>query len=77
MPVKSYLAHPHKGQLEALLDDLKGLEGCEVIPSTNEEVAVLVTDTLNEETDLKLVSQIQDLPSLKMLSMVSGFEVNS
>jgi hypothetical protein len=77
MPVKSYLARPHAGKFIELTTELSALNGCEIIPSTNEEITVLVTDTLNEEEDILLVSKIYALDSLKMLTMVSGFEVNT
>ena len=77
MPVKSYLARPHTGKLSELIVELTALNGCEIIPSTNEEIAVLVTDTLHEEEDMLLISKINALDSLKMLTMVSGFEVNT
>ena len=77
MPVKSYLARPQTGKYKELISELSALKGCEVTPSTNEEIAVLVTDTLHEEEDKLLVAKINTLDSLKMLSMVSGFEVNS
>ena len=77
MPVKSYLARPHAGKLSELIVELTSLNGCEIIPSTNEEIAVLVTDTLHEEEDMLLISKINALDSLKMLTMVSGFEVNT
>lgn len=77
MPVKSYLARPHDGKFSELLHELSLVEGCEIIPSTNHEVAILVTDTETELEDNKLLSQINSIESLKMLSMVSGFEVDS
>lgn len=77
MPIKSYLAHPHNGKFKELLNELSSINGCDIIPSTNRELAVLVTDTLNEIEDSKLVAQINELESLKMLSMVSGFEADS
>jgi nitrate reductase NapAB chaperone NapD len=77
MPVKSYLVRPHAGKFNELIAELSALKGCEIIPSTNEEITVLVTDTLNEEEDILLVSKINTLDSLKMLTMVSGFEVNT
>lgn len=73
MPVKSYLAHPTQGNLSILVSELSALEGCEVIPSTNEELAVLVTDTNTEAEDQILLEQIKEIDCLKMLSMVSGF----
>ena len=77
MPIKSYLARPHEGKFSELLNELSHIQGCDIIPSTNQEVAVLVTDTLNEVEDNKLLSKINAVGSLKMLSMVSGFDVDS
>ena len=77
MPIKSYLARPHEGKLSELLDELSHLNGCDIIPSTNREIAVLVTDTNNEFEDNELLSQINAIGSLKMLSMVSGFDTDS
>lgn len=77
MPIKSYLARPHEGKFSELLNELSHIKGCDIIPSTNQEVAVLVTDTLNEVEDNKLLSKINAVGSLKMLSMVSGFDVDS
>ena len=77
MPVKSYLARPHKDRFQELLIELAKLDGCEIIPSTNKEVVVLVTDTKDEITDNELLSEINEVKSLKMLSMVSGFNDNT
>ena len=77
MPIKSYLARPHDGKFTQLLNELSHIQGCDIIPSTNQDVAVLVTDTTDEIEDRKLLSKINALGSLKMLSMVSGFDVDS
>jgi len=77
MPIKSYLASPHEGKFSELLNELSHIQGCDIIPSTNQDVAVLVTDTQDEIEDNKLLSQINAIDSLKMLSMVSGFDVDS
>ena len=74
MPIKSYLAHAQEGQLESLVSALNQWPECEVIPSTNKAVAVLVTDTPSEEEDALIIEKIQQLDCLKMLSMVSGFQ---
>jgi hypothetical protein len=77
MPIKSYLARPHDGKFSELLNELSHLNGCDIIPSTNQEIAVLVTDTIDEFEDHKLLSKINALDSLRMLSMVSGFDIDS
>lgn len=77
MPIKSYLAHPHDGKYSELLNELSQISGCDIIPSTNQEIAVLVTDTQDEFEDNKLLTQINAVGSLKMLSMVAGFDADS
>ncbi len=74
MPIKSYLAHPHKGKKEYLIQALSAIDECEVLPAENVEVIILVTetDTRQEEADLK--EKLEAIPSLKLLAMVSGFD---
>jgi nitrate reductase NapAB chaperone NapD len=72
MPVFSYLAYPAKGAREELLRDLSILEHCEVIPSDNEEILILVTDTPDEEKEKELQEQLKHLRSLESLSMTFG-----
>lgn len=74
MPIKSFLAHPKNGQKQQLVNDLEAIPSCEIIPSTNQELVVIVTDTASKEEDIKLEERINALPSLAMLSMVSGFD---
>ena len=73
MPIKSYLAHPHSGKKEALIQEILNLENCEVIPAKNEELLVVVTDTSDDIADKKLTEQIEAIDSLKLLALVSGF----
>lgn len=73
MPIKSYLAHPLDGKKEALIHALQKLDNCEVIPSENEELVIVLTDTFSVEEDKSLKEKIDALDSLKMISLVSGF----
>ncbi|MBE7647891.1 MULTISPECIES: hypothetical protein [Tenacibaculum] len=73
MPIKSYLAHPKEGKKEALQKALATIDGCEIIPAENKNVLVLITDTIDDSTDKKLKESIENLPSLKLLALVSGF----
>ncbi len=73
MPIKSYLAHPVDGKKNALIHALNTLDNCEVIPSENEELLIVLTDTLTIEEDKNLKETIDALDSLKMISLVSGF----
>ncbi len=74
MPIKSYLAHPHDGRYKELLSELSNFTACDVIPSENEELVIIVTDTKEDFEDKNLQDEINSIKSLKMLSMVSGFE---
>ena len=73
MPIKSYIAIPLENQGESLSMSIKNLSYCEIYPSTNREVLVLVTDTPDEETERRLMEQVEALPSLLHLTLISGF----
>lgn len=73
MPIKSYLAHAIKGKKEELMEALLSLKQCEVVPAQNQDVIALVTDTPNETEDDLLKEKIETIQSLKLLSLVSGF----
>ncbi len=73
MPIKSYIAYPLEGKKDVLIDALKEIKQCEIIPSRNEEIVVVVTETPSDKEDIKLKELIDNLESLKMISLVSGF----
>ncbi len=73
MPIKSYLAHPVKGQKELLINELAALKNCDVIPAENKEVIVVVTDTESDTEEEYLKEKIEAFSSLKLLALVSGF----
>jgi nitrate reductase NapAB chaperone NapD len=73
MPIKSYLAHPHDGQKNDLIRDLTAIHQCEVIPSENKDVLIVVTETIDESEDKSLSEKIEAIDSLKLLALVSGF----
>lgn len=72
MPILSYLVLPHKGDMEQLCHDLSKIEYCEIIPSDNAEVVVLVTDTPDDQTEKALQSILKKIPSIQTLSMTFG-----
>lgn len=73
MPVFSYLAFPEKGQMEELCAALSATGHCEIIPSdNNKEVAILVTDTPDDNTEKKLQEQLNKIKSLQSLNMTFG-----
>jgi len=52
---------------------LLSLGQCEVVPAENEDILAVVTETPNDAEDELLKEQIEALDSLKLLSLVSGF----
>ncbi|MAO10557.1 MAG: hypothetical protein CMC07_06665 [Flavobacteriaceae bacterium] len=76
MPIKSYLAHAVKGKKEELIEALTNLGQCEVVPAKNQDVLALVTDTQNEKEEELLKEKIEAINSLKLLSLVSGFNTS-
>lgn len=74
MPIKSYLAHPHKGKKDYLIKALSKIDACEVLPANNKDVLILVTETNNNKEEEILKEKLETIPSLKLLAMVSGFE---
>ncbi len=72
MPVFSYLAYPVEGAKDALRRDLEALAYCEVVPSDNREVLVLVTDTPDEETEEDLKHNLSQINTLQSLGMTFG-----
>jgi len=74
MPIFSYLAIPTSGAKELLFASLSTLPHCEVIPSDNREVVVLVTDTPDEATEDKLQKSLKNLQSLQSLSLAFGYD---
>lgn len=77
MPIISYLAHPHEGKKEELIKTLNSLQECEVIPAENKDLLILVTETENKAEEDKLKQKLETIDSLKLLSMVSGYNTNS
>ncbi len=73
MPIMSYLAYPMDGRRDELLEALRALPGCEVLPAENRDLVVLVTDTPDRAAEQALQERLQDLPSLQCLALVSGY----
>ncbi len=72
MPIFSFLVYPEKEMKDQLIQDLSEIQYCEVKPSENQEVLILLTDTPDEETNKDLMETIKGLPSLQSLSMTFG-----
>jgi len=74
MPIKSYLAIPREQQKTELENVLSTLPECEIIPSENKDVIVIVTDTPNEKDDSLLFKKINSLDQLDLITLVSAFD---
>jgi len=72
MPIFSFLAYPEKSMKDQLIKDLSDMQYCEVKPSENQDVLILLTDTPDEETNKTLINTIKELKSLQSLSMTFG-----
>ncbi|MDP2088159.1 MAG: hypothetical protein Q8J84_02025 [Flavobacteriaceae bacterium] len=73
MPIKSYIAHPIEGKRRELIMKLKELSSCEIMPATNQEIVIVVTDTFSNQEDQQLYDTIINFPELKHFTLVSGF----
>jgi hypothetical protein len=74
MPIFSYLAIPMSGAKQSLCAELAALKHCHVIPATNQDVVVLVTDTPDQTTEEALQGNLQSLQSLQSLSLAFGYD---
>jgi exosome complex RNA-binding protein Rrp4 len=77
MPIKSYVAFPHKGEKNQLIKVLENTKHCEVVPSTNKDVLVLVTDTKNDQEEEILQQALDAIEEIEHLNLVSGFNENA
>ncbi|WP_196886047.1 chaperone NapD [Aureivirga sp. CE67] len=76
MPIKSYIAYPSEGKRQELIEALKEFEECEVIPSENHKIIIVVTETDSKEEEKVMEAKLKEVNSLMMLSMVAGFDTN-
>ncbi|MFV0529949.1 MAG: hypothetical protein ACK5MD_00730 [Flavobacteriales bacterium] len=77
MPIKSYLAHPHTNKKAELEKALNKLENCEIIPSQSHDIIIIVTDTFSELEDKELEDKIHAIKSLRLLTIVAGFDTEN
>ena len=74
MPIKSYLAYPLDGKKAELVTAISQIHQCEVIPADNRDVLIVITQTNSREEEEHLSKQLEAIHSLKILTMVSGFD---
>jgi nitrate reductase NapAB chaperone NapD len=71
--IKSYLAQPHEARKDELQQAIVGLGNCEVVPAQNKDVLVVITETKNKAEEEELMGKLEAISSLKLLTLVSGF----
>lgn len=74
MPIKSYLAFPKKGQKALLEKSLSTFPACEVLPSENKDLLIIVSETANHEEEELLLKELNQIGSLHHLNLVAGFD---
>tara|TARA_B100000614_G_C14408325_1_gene436685 strand:- start:76 stop:309 length:234 start_codon:yes stop_codon:yes gene_type:complete len=72
MPIFSFLAYPNKNNKEQLIKELSGMPYCEVTPSENKDVLILLLDTPDEQINKELINTIKGLESVQSLNMTFG-----
>ena len=76
MPIKSYIVHPLDGKYKELQEEISKLPSCDIIPSKNKEILIVITDAKDDLEDKNIQIELNEIKSLKMLSLVSGFEID-
>ena len=76
MPIKSYIAFPCEGKEQEFEDYFNQLPEVDLVKSDEKEVYILVTDTKTDEEDKIIQKKLEDMSSIKCLTMVSAFDDN-
>jgi len=72
MAVCSYLVFPAVGEREAVHAKLTEMPGCDVVPSTNRDVLLLITDTPGRQEDDRLRRSLEVMPGIEALLFTFG-----
>lgn len=72
MPIKSYLVHSASGLRDELTRTLSALQGCTIVPATNRDVVILITDTTDEAAEQRLQNALAQVRGLQWLTLVAG-----
>ena len=70
MPISSYLAYPRPGKGRDLAVQLADLPGCDVAPSDDYSLLIVVTDTPGEAAEADLQRTLRAIPELGGLALV-------
>lgn len=77
MPILSYLIFPEPGRKHELQTELSALPNCDLIPSYNKDLLVLVAEFESKEDEAALQARMEAIPSLSGFSLVAGFDEGS
>jgi len=72
MSVQSYLAFAQPEKFSQMVAKLRAIEGVEVYPADNREVAILVWDSSGAPPDRKSPVASESIEELQCLAMVFG-----
>ena len=72
MPVCSYLVHPAEGLSEFVINDLQSIPGCEVSPSEDGKVLILVTESDNSSLEKALQKRLKDVENIDCMALTFG-----
>lgn len=73
MLIKSYLVYPVQGRRAELEVELQQVRGCEVVPSTNRDLLILITEAANKKAEDALFSHLSNLTNVQALTLVSAY----
>jgi hypothetical protein len=73
MSIKSYLAWAVPGKEQELLAAIDRQSACELIPSDQGRLFILLTETESEAADKELMAELQSIPSLMCLALTSAW----
>ena len=72
MPICSYLIFPDEGRGESLCRRLNAIPGCEAVEAENDDLLILVTDTVSAEEDEALRRVLAELDEIRTMVLVFG-----
>jgi len=74
MPVKSYIAQfSSPAALSRFEQRLPEIKGCDLMKTTQQTVAILITDTSSEAEDERLFAKIRSIEGCSHIALVSAF----
>ncbi|AZQ63849.1 hypothetical protein EI427_16925 [Flammeovirga pectinis] len=72
--IKSFIAYAAVGQKSDMIKALNNIKNCEVVPSENKDIVVVLLESASKEIEKEQILNIQNIPSVNQLSMVSGYQ---